>query len=227
MPTNGIHTNFLNSITWFALPWIIVGGSFVINVFITLLLGGKGAIYTGGLSSIYIFMLAYGAVTVSRTFPFALGFSVRRRDYFLGTISLAVVVSAAWAMLLLLLSLIEANVIPNWGVDLHFFHLPYFSDGSPLGQFWVYFVVMLFMYLLGFVPGSVYQRFGWAGMYTLLGASSLLLSVISLLSTYENWWGAIFGWFAQQTAASLALWLVPLMAVFAMASYALLRKATV
>ncbi len=80
--------------------------------------------------------------------------------------------SAAWAILLGLLSFIEANVIENWGIGLHFFHLPFFSDGSPLrrfcwsyyhnaacvrsdpsyvkgglplGQFWVYFVLLLFM----------------------------------------------------------------------------------
>ena len=48
-----------------------------------------------------------------------------------------------------------------------------------------------------------------------------------LLSTYWHWWGTISGWLVQQTAAALGLWLVPVMAIFALASYALLRKATV
>lgn len=39
--------------------------------------------------------------------------------------------------------------------------------------------------------------------------------------------GAIFGWLAQQSAATLGLWLVPLIACFALVCYALLRKATV
>ena len=47
------------------------------------------------------------------------------------------------------------------------------------------------------------------------------------MSTYWLWWGAIFGWLAQQTAVALGLWLVPLIAICALASYALLRKATV
>jgi hypothetical protein len=54
----------------------------------------------------------------------------------------------------------------------------------------------------------------------------VLLGAFSLLSIRWNWWGAIFGWLAHQTAASLGLWLVPLIAIFALASYALLRKAT-
>lgn len=37
----------------------------------------------------------------------------------------------------------------------------------------------------------------------------------------------ISGWLVQQTAAALGLWLVPVMVIFALASYALLRKASV
>jgi hypothetical protein len=145
-------------------------------------------------------------------------------------------------------------VIKNWGMGLHFFHLPFFNDGSPLRQFcwsyyrdmacaqsdhnyfrggsslqqfWVYFVLLLFMYLLGLLLGSIYQRFGFVGEYIFFGIAFLFLSVFALLSTYWHWWGTIAGWFAQQTAAALGLWLVPLIAIFALVSYALLRKATV
>ena len=145
-------------------------------------------------------------------------------------------------------------MIKNWGVGLHFFHLPFFSDGSPLRQFcwsyyhdmycaqsdpnyfnhssslqqfWVYFVLLLFMCLLGLLFGSIYQRFGRAGEYLFFGVAFLLLSAFLLMSTYWNWWGAIFGWLAQQNAATLGLWLVPLIALCALVSYALLRKATV
>ena len=37
----------------------------------------------------------------------------------------------------------------------------------------------------------------------------------------------ISGWLVQQTAAALGLWLVPVMVIFVLASYALLRKASV
>ena len=37
----------------------------------------------------------------------------------------------------------------------------------------------------------------------------------------------ISGWLVQQTAAALGLWLVPVMVIFALASCALLRKASV
>ena len=217
-------------VTWFLIPASVLGAGFVIclfiALFIALLVGGTGT-YTGALATFYIVMLIGGATTVSGTFPFAVGFGTRRKDYLLGTLAMAVAVSAAWAILLVLLSLIESNVTKNWGVGLHFFHLPYFSGGSPLRQFWVYFVFLLFMYLLGLVLGSIYQRFGRTGEYIFFGIAFLLLSVFLLVSTYWHWWGEIFGWLAQQSAATLGLWLVPLMAFFALVSNALLRKATV
>ena len=245
-------------VTWFVIPWSVLGAGFAIVLFIALsidlLSGDATPVYTGALATFYFVMLVTGIGAVTRTFPFAVGFGARRRDFVLGALAMGVAASAAWAILLGLLSLIEASVIKNWGVGLHFFHLPFFSDGSPLrqfcwsyyhdlscahsdpiyvrdgaplGQFWVYFVLLLFMYLLGLLLGSVYQRFGRLGIYSFCGVVFLLLSVSLLMSVYGNWWGAIFGWFAQQTAAALGLWLLPLIAACALASYALLRKAVV
>ncbi len=94
-------------------------------------------------------------------------------------------------------------------------------------QLWVSFVLLLFMDLLGLLLGSIYRRFGRTGEFILFGIAFLLLSVFVLVSTYWHWWGAIFGWLAQRSAATLGLWLVPLIAICAFASYALLRKATV
>lgn len=216
-----------DKMSWFFLPWIIVGSSFVINIIIAILIGGKSPIYTGGMSSIYIYMLVVGALCVAGPFPLALGFSARRRDYYLGTTGLAIAISAAWATVLWVLSIIEGHLIPNWDLDLHFFHLPYLSDGSPLAQLWVFFVAMLLMFFLGFVPASIYQRFGRTGMYILFGAAGLFVTLFSFFSTYLTWWPSIGTWLVHQTALDLAWWLVPVIAVCALASYMLLRKATV
>jgi hypothetical protein len=250
--------HFRDRVSWFLIPASVLGAGFVIVLLIALsialLWGGSTPVYTGALAVFYFVMLIEPIRTVIGTFPFAVGFGTRRRDYLLGTLAWGIAVCAAWAILLGLLSLIEANVIKNWGVGLHFFHLPFFSDGSPLrqfcwsyyhdmycaqsdpnylrgglplGQFWVYLVLLLFMYLLGLLLGSIYQRFGRVGEYIFFGIAFLLLSVFLLMSTYWHWWGAIFGWLTQQSAATLGLWLVPLIACFALVSYALLRKATV
>jgi hypothetical protein len=242
--------------TWFVIPSFALGAVFALAWCIVLihdlLMGGINGTFAPGLATFFIFVLVGGINTLTGTFSFAVGFGTLRRDYLLGTLAVAGAVCAAWAILLTLLSFFEANVINNWGVGLHFFHLPFFSDGAPLrqfcwmsdtqcvqtdpnyvhgslplAQFWAYFLLLLFISLLGLLLGSIYQRFGRLGEYVFFGIAFLLLSVLLLVSTYWSWWGAIFGWLAQQTAAGLVSWLVPLIAIGALASYALLRKATV
>lgn len=243
---------------WLLTPWIALGGGFGIAWCIAFLVGIAGGhsdgfqTFTGALASIYIVILVTGASAVSGPFSFAVGFGTRRRDYFLGTLAMGSVVNAAWAIVLTLLSLIETNLIPNWGVGLHYFHLPFFSDGSalrqmcwtsniqcaqsdpnyfsdisPLRQIWVSFALLMFLYLLGVLLGSIYQRFGRTGISILLGVAFPLLTAFLLMSAYWSWWVAISGWLEQQHAATIELWLVPLMACFAIVSYGLLRKAPV
>ena len=245
--------------TWLLGPCIVLGAGFVIVLLITLsidLLWGWDItpVYTGAVACLYFVMMIEAVSAAIGTFPFAVGFGTRRRDYLLGTLAWSVAFCAGWAILLGLLSLIEANVIKNWGIGLHFFHLPFFSDGSSLRQFcwsyyhdmscaradpnyfrggsswqqfWVYFVLLLFMYLLGLLIGSIHKRFGRVGEYIAFIIVFLLVSVSAVLSTYWNWWGAIGGWLIQQTAAALGLWLLLPIALFALVSYTLLRKATV
>lgn len=243
--------------SWFAIPAGVLGAGFaicfLIALAIVLLFGGSQGTYTGAVgAAIFMVTLVAGIGAVIRMYPFAVSFGALRRDFVLGTLAMGVVVSAVWAIILGLLSLIEANIVNNWGVDLHFFHLPVVSDGSllrqicwshdadcarsdpnylrgglALGQFWVYFAILLFMFLLGLMLGSMYQRFGRIGEYIFAGVVFLLVSVFLFLSSYLSWWGAMFGWLGQQTAAGLALWLTLPMALFALVFYALLRKAAI
>lgn len=214
---------------WLFLPWMGLMGQFsgtLIVIHILLFFGGQTPFYPGGIIAICAIMLCVGIVTVNDTFPFALGWSCRRTDYVLGTTLMAVAVSAVTAVLWLLCSLLE-NVTGGWGVELHYFHLPYFNDGSLIEQFWVYFVLLANMYFLGFVISSIYQRFGRAGTLIFLLIVFLLMSLFSLVWTYLRWWGALFTWFSQYTAFELALGLLPLTALYLLASYLLLRKAVV
>lgn len=219
--------HFRNKNFWFFVPWMVLFSNFVINLCLSILIGGKTAIYTGGLASIYIYMLVVGSITLKDTFPFALGFSVRRTDYFLGTVVMAVTVSAGTAILLLLLAITESELTGGWGVQLYFFHLPYLNDGPLIGQLWTYFVVMVHTYFLGFASASVYQRFGRNGMYAFFTATLLLFSVCAYVCTYFNWWGAIFSWLSHHSAAGLASWMALLIVGYVLVSYVLLRKATV
>lgn len=215
-----------NTFFWFFQPWIIVLSSFAINFIISLALGGKVTIYTGGLASIYIFMFIFGIIILSDTFPFAVGFGISRRDYLLGTTATVLTSSVITATLLWLLALIEHSLIKDWDVSLHFFYLPYLNDGTLVEQFFVYLLSILHMYLLGFVLGCIYQRFGKSGMYAFFTIATVLISIWAFVSIYLQD-GAVYFALARHSAFELAVYSVPLVVGYALVSYMLLHKATI
>lgn len=210
--------------TWFSLPYMILFFSFIVNLLIGVLIHPEEGIYTGGILSIYIFMLIMGMITMKDTFAFAIGFSVRRTDYFLGTLLLVTLVNGCNAIVLLVFSLIEQST-GFWGVNLHFFHLPYLNDGNVIQQLIIYFSLLMNIYFLGFLISSVHRRFGKFGIILFLGTATLVSSVFSIFSTLNNWWIPVFKWVIQYTAFELALWFLVLTIVYIVASYFFIRKA--
>lgn len=207
------------------LPWLIVSISFLVNLVIGYMMSEEESFYTGGISSLFVYMFVIGIVMLAQTFPFALGFSVRRRDYFWGTAAAIASVSAAFAVILLVLGYVE-TFTNLWGVGLHFFKLPYLNDGPAVVQLWIFFAVLLNMFYLGFVISSVHRRFGKKGTWTLMIALFIAFTVTSYLCTFNGWWGSIFSWFASQTAFELSLWMFVGAVLYALVSYGVLRRAT-
>ncbi|MCS7464733.1 hypothetical protein N0M98_32055 [Paenibacillus doosanensis] len=205
-------------------PWVILFTSFIINLFISYLINNQEPFYTGGLASIFFSMPVIGAVTLAHTFPFALGFCVRRRDYFLGTALAAVITNTITAVLLCLLSLVE-SATDGWGVRMHFFNVPFINQFGPLGHLIIYLVLLLHLYFLGFAVSSLHRRFGPGGLFMFLAAALILLSASALLLTHYRLWGP----FALGFSAHFNL-IVGCMALaillYAFLSYALLRRAT-
>lgn len=212
------------SLLWPCIGWLIHFCVSMIVMLMILLFGGTIAYYPGGIIAICMILFVAGILILNDTFPFALGFGVRRTDYVLGTAAMMMTLSAITAVFWLLCSLLEV-VTGGWGLRLFYFHLPYFSDGSLIEQFWVYFMLLANLFFLGFVIGSVYRRIGGIGMLIFLFIVFLLASSFSLISTYLHWWGVLFHWFSQYTALELALWLLPLTALYLLVSYLLLRRA--
>lgn len=212
---------------WFFLPWIIMGSSFAINLLIAGTLSDE-PLRTGGLASIYIYMMVAGIVGVSQSFPFAIGFTVRRKDFVLGTLSTMVGVSLLSSIVLQLLRAIE-NGSGGWGVDLHFFDISYLNEGGVVAQWWVMFSFMLHMFLLGFLIASVHRKFGRAGIWTTMIVVMFAVTLGSFLIGYFDRWDDIGRWLEDNppTAAGLASWLAPVTIVYGLVSYGLLRKATV
>lgn len=223
MPVMKLHMR--DKLSWIYVPWMILGFSFLVNIITSFFVTAQ--IYTGGIATIYVYMFVTGIVVLVQTFPFALGLSVRRKDYYIGTYLHFLVISLFNAIILLLLSLIEGELIVGWGTDLYFFHLPYLNDGSIVEQFLVYFLFMIHLLTGGLIFSSMFRRFGKFGLVTFCIVILVTSTITSLLITRNQWWDNIWIWLVNQTAFELALWTIPLTLIYTLANYLMIRKAIV
>ncbi|SEM91853.1 hypothetical protein [Paenibacillus sp. OV219] len=227
-PVQGVVKMYLREkMGWVLLPWIILTSSFIINLFIAALIPMDDKVTTGGLASIFIYMGVIGIMSMSQTFPFALGLSVRRKDFFTGTMLMVVLVSFCTSIVLYLLSYIEGFGLVGWGVELYFFHLPYLSDGNAAEQIFVFFSIMLCLFVVGFTIGCLFRRFGKTGMTVLTICSIALLTLFFYAANYLDWWISIGHYFANHSAVQLAFALLPITVCLGFIAYFLLRRATV
>lgn len=226
--TGVFRMHWRDKLTWLYLPWGICLFSFVVNL-VTAAFIQETVLYTGGIATIFVYLFVSGIVVVAQTFSFTLGMGVRRTDYFLGTLVLAVWVSLFSTAALIVLSLIEGSWYVGWGVGLHFFNLPFIHDGPILGQAVALFVLMLNQFYAGFGIASIYRKFGKIGMFVFFTLVFLIFAFTPLLITYYDGWVEVGRWIEANFHSMIDLtpWLLLLTALYAIVSYGLLRRSTV
>lgn len=210
---------------WLYTPWIIVFSSFIVNLFIAGAVNDEH-IYTGGIATIYFYMMAMGAFTLKSTFSFSLGFGITRKDYYRGTALTALLVNAISTVILVLLSLTE-NFLDGWKVKLFFFHLPYLNDGNLFIQACVIFLLLTNFYYFGFVMSCIFYRFQMVGFLVFTIFTIVLSSIFVGIVTYNDWWGLLFQKISAYSAFELSLVSIPLTIIYFVFSYIMLRRSTV
>ncbi|MBD8004498.1 hypothetical protein [Bacillus norwichensis] len=211
---------------WLFIPSIILSSSFLINLIVSLLINNEEPFYTGGVSSIFIYVLVLGILVVTQSFPFAIGMSVTRKAYFCGTALMGLIASFIIGTLLCILSFLE-NLTNGWGNRFHFFHFPYLNDGSFLEQLVMYIILFTYLFFVGFLIASFARRFGGKGMLLLILAFLLISSISVILLHQFQAWSHIFQWFLSQTAVELSYWLLPSILISTVLSFLLLRRASI
>ncbi|MCJ8009806.1 hypothetical protein ACFFF5_18965 [Lederbergia wuyishanensis] len=211
---------------WFLIPNIMLFSIFIINLIVSLFITTKEQFYTGGVSYIFVYMLVMGILVVAQTFSYAVSMSVRRTDYFIGTVAMGSIMNFSYGVLLLICSTIE-NWTNGWGGKFHFFHFPYLNDGTLLEQFAIYFIVFINLFFLGFMISSFYRRYGKKGMVYSALIILVIASIAVLLIHYYAAWMDIFHWFATHTAVQIAYWLIIPTLFYIAFSYLFLKRATV
>src|SRR4051794_34113928 len=98
------------------MPWMIVSSSFAINWAIWSLADIRhqpGAGFTGGVAALYITVLVVFVQTVTQLLPFAMGVSLSRRTFVLGTALVAGLQALGYGIALAALTAIE-NATDGW-----------------------------------------------------------------------------------------------------------------
>ncbi|MGG1517663.1 hypothetical protein ABE504_19770 [Paenibacillus oryzisoli] len=218
-----VKMHMRNPLTWFVVPWAIIVVSFAVNFIIAASLNDGEEIHTGSIASIFVYSFVAGTLTLKDTFSFALGFSVRRKDYWLGTAMTAIYAYVAAGLLLTLLTFIEEGT-NGWGVRLHFFKVEFLGDLSFLSMLGINVILMIHSYFLGLAISSLHRRAGAIGMYGFFTALLLIGSIGSYIMTHYQLWRD-FGLWVAHHYMSFFWWMIPLALIYSAISYGLLRRA--
>jgi hypothetical protein len=208
------------------MPWLIAFSSFGINWLIWRIagLGDQPDAFTGGILALYITELIVLVQAVTQLLPFAMGLSLSRRTYWLGTALFAVALSLGSGVALTALGLIE-DATGGWGAGLEFWVPPLLQADNVALQIAASAAPMLAFSFLGLGLGVVYKRWGNSGVWGLSLAAVLVLGGLAVLMTWQGWWLPIGSWVADQSFVTLAVGLpVALAAIAAALSFAGIRR---
>lgn len=200
------------------IPWVVVSLSFAINVAIWALTpaGEADGGFTGGVMALYVTVLVVYVQAVTQLLPFAMGVSVSRRTFYLGTALVAVVQSLFYGIALSVLVTIE-NATGGWGSELNFWAPGPFEVDDPFLQVLTSGAPMLAFAFVGVGIGIVHKRWGQAGTWGLIIGSMVVFGGLAILVSWLDAWGAVGGWFAAQSLVTLTVGLPVAVALVAAA----------
>jgi hypothetical protein len=229
---------------WLALglPWAILALSFAVNLVIFSfvpqsyheVLTGHGLVqvanplhnYTGGVASIYVFILVIGINSIGRSLPFGLALGVSRRAYYTGTALVGVALAFADGLALTALQSIE-RATGGWGASMNFFRVPYILDGPWYLTWLTSFVALALMFVWGMWFGIVYRRWSLSGSVAFIAAQVTVLVAAVLILVWADAWARVGHFFTGLTAAGLTGVLAVLAVLLIAGGQATVRRATV
>jgi hypothetical protein len=219
--------HLVNPLVMLGIPWAIVALSFAINLAIWGLTDAgaqpDGGI-TGGVLALYITVLVVYAQAVSQILPFAMGVSLSRRTFYLGTALVAVGQSLAYGIALAALGAIE-GATGGWGVGLRYWAPAGLDVDNAALQVLVSGAPMLAFAFLGIGMGIIFKRWGQAGIWYLVSGSIVTFGGLGILITWRRAWGDIGRWMTDQSVPTVAVTLSVAFAVVVGAlAFAALRR---
>jgi hypothetical protein len=216
-----------DGLSYTALPWGVLAINFVIWYVIAGSFGDHGAqVPSYNICVIYIVVFAVGMLSMFRSLPYAFALGVSRRDYYCGTVLLAIALAVVSGLALALLKVLE-EVSDGWGVGLHFFRVSYILAGPWYLTWLTSFVGLTLMFLCGMWFGLVFRRWGLFGIITFACAqvAAALIGVLVVSSSHD--WSSVGHFFTTLSAAGFTGQLALLTAVLLAGGYGTMRRVTV
>ena len=231
-----VRLQFTNPWGVLILPWIIMLTILAMNIAIWWLIMEnaasaadradirEGFAYSGAGSYIFVYMLVVAVQAINGYFPFALGYSATRRNYYLGVTAFFVILSVIFTAGMSVLGAIE-QATDGWGLGGRMFTAAYFGEGW-LQRGFVYFTLLLFFFFVGSTVAAIYVRYKATGMTFFWVGLSVLLVALGALITLTESWGSVGEFFANAGLVGSYAWSLVLTAIAAISGYLVLRRAT-
>lgn len=209
-------------------PWVVLALDFLIVLVIVAQYPGRHgqAAYVGALAGIYVVLIVTGALSIARQLPFALALGVSRRSFYAGTALLALAVAAVYGLGLTVLQLIERGT-GGWGLNLHFFRVPYLLAGSWYLSWVTSFVGLALMLAWGMWFGIVYRRWNLAGLLSFIAVQVLAVVAVLLIIGGAHAWHSVARFFTTLTIEGLTGLLAALTVALLAGGYTTMRRLTV
>jgi hypothetical protein len=231
-----LKLHLANLWTTIVLPWIILGIIFAANLALWWIIylaapGAKdradvsqGLQYSGASFYILVYMMVVAVQAINITFPFALGFGVTRKDYYLGTSVLFMLLSIFYSVGLTILSVIE-DATNGWGLGGHMFTAIYFGANWQERLF-IFFVGLLFFFFLGASVATLYVRWRANGLIAFFVTLTVLAIGSIAWLTLGGSWDSFGAFFATSGLVGSVAWSLVITLVAGVTGYFVLRGAT-
>lgn len=230
---NVLRLQFANRLNMLAVPWLILIFVFLVNYAIWAIIATasngtaslEGTEYSGSTFWLFAYLMIAAIQAITLTFPFALGMSVTRRDYYLGTALAFALQSVAFTAAYVILSYIE-DWTNGWGLGGHMFTAIYFGQGPIWQRIFTVLSTFLISFAVGLFSATVFVRWKANGLMVAGASFTTLLIAAGALITLTHNWMSVWAWFGSMTSTGVVAWLLAPAAALVVAGFYILRRAT-
>ncbi|KQQ93363.1 hypothetical protein ASF62_16890 [Leifsonia sp. Leaf325] len=228
-----VRLHSINPSVFFGIPAIILAGAWAVVMVIGLIAQGAGATpadlenmrYSWAVISPQWYLVVVGVQAVGLTFSFALGFGATRRDFWLGTAVMFVLVSVLFAAVIATLVQIEIAT-GGWGLGVHMFDALWYGQTNWFVDFYTAFALEMLVLFIGAAVTTIYMRWRIPGMLIITAAFTAVLLGGIAWATLTSSWAAIFEWFGALGLVGGFSLVLAIAVLCGVGGYIVIRRAT-